>query len=115
MELRYRAEFKLSVFTNLGARLFTGHWAPYAWCELVYRFHKTKKIEISVEGSSIPSQRLYIDWKLPAPAPAAGIVPEYNMLDASPPQVDGFVLTKNWGCKPAPDRGNQLLWQGQAT
>lgn len=50
VELRYRAEFKLSWLPNLISRVLTGAWAPYAWCEIAYRFDKTGQVDVRVDG-----------------------------------------------------------------
>ncbi len=114
VELRYRAEFKLSWLPNLISRVLTGAWAPYAWCEIAYRFDKTGQVDVRVDGSAIPSQRLYVNWTTPASNPAGGILPEYDMLAANPAPVSGFLQTMGWGCQPAPG-ASQLTWRGQAS
>lgn len=100
--IRYRAEFKLSKLPNLLSRVLVGAWAPFAWCEIIYRVHVTGDVEITVEGSAIPSQRLYIDWAMPAADAPAGTRPEYDMRTANRAEVLGFIKTQGWGCKPAP-------------
>lgn len=112
-EFRYRAEFKLSSLPNLMGRVLTGAWAPYAWCEIAYRVHRRGEVEVRVDGSAIPSQRLYVDWSTPPTEPTAGVVPEYDMRDATPESVAGFLQTMGWGCKPAP-RASLLTWRGMA-
>ncbi len=114
VELRYRAEFKLSWLPNIFSRLVVNAWAPYAWCEIVYRFDQSGHINICVDGSPVPSQRLYIDWVMPAANPAGGINPEYDMLAANPASVAGFLQTLGWGCQPAAG-GRLLTWNGPAT
>jgi hypothetical protein len=111
--IRYRAEFKLSKLPNLISKVLVGAWAPYAWCEIVYRVYASGKVEVDVEGSAIPSQRLYIDWALPPADSMANIQPVYDMRTASRDEVLGFVETQGWGCKPAPGRP-RLTWRGQA-
>jgi hypothetical protein len=111
--IRYRAEFKLSRLPNLLSRVLVGAWAPYAWCEIVYRVHASGEVEVQVEGSSIPSQRLYIDWTMPPAEPAPGARPEYDMRTANRAEVLGFIKTLGWGCKPAPG-GLRLTWRGRA-
>ena len=54
VELHYRAEFKLSWLTNLFSYALVRAWAPYAWCEITYRFDKSGSISIAVEGSARP-------------------------------------------------------------
>jgi hypothetical protein len=110
-ELRYRAEFKLSWLTNVLSRIVTQAWAPYAWCEVFYRFYAHGKVEIRVDGSAITNQWLYTDWTVPAAGP--GITPQHDMLGASAAQVLGFLQTVGWGCRPAP-QASQLFWTGQA-
>ncbi|HET7464534.1 MAG TPA: hypothetical protein VFJ82_24960 [Longimicrobium sp.] len=110
-ELRYRADFKLGWLPNVMGRVLTGSWAPYAWCEIQYRIDRDGGVRVIVEGSAIPSQRLYIDWQ--TPSPASGVVPEHDMRGATKPRVDGFIRTAGWGCKPAP-RGSSLSWRGRA-
>ena len=113
VELHYRAEFKLSWLPNLSGRALVGAWAPYAWCEIVYRFDRSGQITVQVDGSAIPSRCLYIDWTLPRANPAAGIVPEYDMLTANQASVVGFLRTSGWGCKPAPlEAASKLTWSG---
>ncbi|HTU20935.1 MAG TPA: hypothetical protein VMG10_22980 [Gemmataceae bacterium] len=115
VELRYRAEFKLSRLPNLLSRMLTNTCAPYAWCEIVYRFDKSGQIAVRVDGSAVPNRWLYIDWAVPQANPAGGIVPEYDMLTATPANVVGFLQTTGWGCRPAPaDPASQLTWSGQA-
>jgi hypothetical protein len=114
VELRYRAEFKLSWLPNLLSRILTNTWAPYAWCEIVYRFDKSGQITVLVDGSAIPSRCLYIDWAIPQANPGVGIVPEYDMLTANQASVVGFLQTAGWGCQPAPTApASQLRWSGQ--
>jgi hypothetical protein len=113
VEVSYRAEFKLSWLPNVFARVLTGFWAPYAWCEIFYRFNKDKTVSIRVEGSAIPNTALYVDWKIPATQKE--IDPVYSMLGASQNDVLGFIQTAGWGCKPAPRRPGSLTWAGQAT
>ncbi|HEU4558738.1 MAG TPA: hypothetical protein VFS20_12850 [Longimicrobium sp.] len=112
-EFRYRAEFKLSPLPNVAGRALTGAWAPYAWCEIAYRLHRRGEVEVRVDGSAIPSQRLYIDWSTPRADPTTGVVPEHDMRDATPEDVAGFLRTTGWGCKPAP-RASLLTWRGMA-
>jgi hypothetical protein len=115
VELCYRAEFKLSRLPNLLSRVISKAWAPYAWCEIFYRFDKCENIRIRVEGSAIPSRCLYIDWQIPGANPP-GIVPEYDMLTATQASVTGFLQTVGWGCQPAPGFApSQLAWSGQGT
>ncbi len=115
VELRYRAEFKLSHLPNLLSRIITNAWAPFAWCEISYRFNKVGDIRIRVEGSAIPSRRLYIDWQDPAVNPP-GIAPEYDILTATQASVTGFLKTVGCGCQPAPlFAQSQLEWSGQGT
>ncbi len=114
VELHYKAEFKLSYLGNMGSRLLTHFWAPYAWCEIIYRFERTGHIDIRVEGSAIPNRWLYISWSVPSVQ--AGIVPEYDMLTAPFPNVQGFIRTSGWGCSPAPpDPNSDLRWSGQGS
>jgi hypothetical protein len=114
VELRYRAEFKLSALANLVSRVAAGAWSPYAWCEIVYRFDESGRVDIRVEGSAIPNQRLYIDWARPMADPVAGINPEHDILTANRAAVAGFIQTLGWGCKPAP-KASRLGWHGLAT
>lgn len=111
--IRYRAEFKLSKLPNLLSRALVGAWAPYAWCEIAYRIYASGEVEIEVQGSAIPSQRLYIDWAMPSADSAAGIQSEYDMRTANREEVLGFIKTQGWGCKPAPG-GLRLSWRGRA-
>lgn len=113
VELRYRAEFKLSWSPNLFSRLLVKAWAPYAWCEIAYRFDETGRVSIGVTGSAIPSQRLYIDWARPTTNAAGGIQPEYDMQTAPAGSVAGFLQTAGWGCQPA-SGGPRLTWRGLA-
>jgi hypothetical protein len=76
VELHYRAEFKLSWLPNIFSRLVVNAWAPYAWCEIVYRFDQSGQVSVQVDGSAIPSQRLYVDWLMPGANRAGGIDPE---------------------------------------
>ncbi len=116
VELRYRAEFKLSWLPNLFSRILTNAWAPYAWCEIVYRFDKSGQITIQVDGSAIPSRCLDIDWVVPQANPGVGIVPEYDMLTANQASVVGFLQTAGRGCQPAPSApASQLRWSGLST
>jgi hypothetical protein len=115
VELRYRAEFKLSGLPNLLSRVLTNAWAPYAWCEIVYRFDKSGQITVRVDGSAIPSRCLYIDWVIQRANSGLGIVPEYDMLTANRANVTGFLQTIGWGCQPAPIApASRLRWSGQA-
>lgn len=114
IELRYRAEFKVSRAPNAVARVLTGSWAPYAWCEVRYRFHSSGEVRVAVHGSGIPSQRLYIDWATPDPDSGRDIIPEYDMQTASAGTIAGFIKTLGWGCKPAP-QGSLLTWRGRAS
>ncbi len=114
VELRYRAEFKLSGLPNVISRAITGAWAPYAWCEIAYRFDRAGQVGVRVDGSAIPSQRLYVNWTTPAGNAAAGISAEHDMLTANPAAVTGFLQTAGWGCRPAPV-GSQLTWRGPAS
>lgn len=111
--IRYRAEFKVSRLPNLFSKVLMGAWAPYAWCEVMYRVHASGEIEIEVDGSAIPSQRLYVDWTTPAASSAAGAQPEYDMRTANQAEVLGFIKTRGWGCRPAPGR-LRLTWRGRA-
>jgi hypothetical protein len=113
VELRYRAEFKLSWLPNLLSRMLTNSWAPYAWCEICYRFDRKGTVSIRVDGTAIPSQWLYISWKVPPPNPPA-TVPTYDMLGAALANVNGFLQTIGWGCRPAP-AASQLTWSGPAS
>lgn len=111
--IRYRAEFKLSRLPNLLSRVLVGAWAPYAWCEILYRVHVSGEVEIQVQGSAVPSQRVYVDWSMPPDDAAMGIQPEYDMRAANAAEVLGFIKTVGWGCKPAPGR-LRLTWRGRA-
>jgi hypothetical protein len=114
VELHYRAEFKLSRLPNLLSRVLTNNWAPYAWCEIIYRFDKSGQIMVRVEGSAVPSRWLYINWAVSPANVGAGIVSEYDMLTATPANVVGFLQTTGWGCQPAPaDPASALRWSGQ--
>jgi hypothetical protein len=112
VEIRFRAEFKLSWLPNAFSRVLTGYWAPYAWCEIIYRFNRDKSIAVRVEGSAIPSLALYVDWKIPPQGP--GVVAQYSMLTAQAQEVIGFLSTAGWGCRPAPPRPGTLTWSGVA-
>lgn len=114
VELRYRAEFKLSWLTNLVGRVLTGQWAPFAWCEIQYRFEESGQVAVTVVGSAIPSARLYVGWTRPSSSPVSGTVPEYNMLTADQAAVAGFIQTQGKGCLPAPEKA-RLSWAGKAT
>ena len=94
---------------NLLSRVTTGSWAPYAWCEIVYSMDSDGNVDVTVDGSAIPSQRLYVDWAKPAANPVIGIVPEYDMLTASAADVAGFIKTAGWGCRPA-GGAQRLTW-----
>jgi hypothetical protein len=109
VEIRYYVEFKLSRMMNLLSRVTTGSWAPYAWCEIVYSMDSDGNVDVTVDGSAVPSQRLYVDWAKPAAKPVIGIVPEYDMLTASAADVAGFIKTAGWGCRPA-GGAQRLTW-----
>jgi hypothetical protein len=111
VELRYRAEFKLSWLANLLSKVLTGSWAPYAWCEISYRFHKDGKVSIRVDGTAVPSQWLYINWTVPKASKTT--VARYDMLTAVAADVQGFLQNVGWGCAPAP-QASQLSWSGKA-
>ena len=101
--LRYRAEFKLSRLANLVARIVTGSWAPYAWCEIDYTVTDSGTIEVTATGTVVPSQWLYVDWKR---------AKVHDMMTAPNAEIDAFIFTSE-GCKPAP-RTSSLRWSGPA-
>jgi hypothetical protein len=107
VELFYRAEFKLSFLPNLFSRALTGFWAPYAWCEIVYRIDKHKNVTVRADGTAVPSQRLYIDWGLPTNS-----IHEYDMRVGIAAHINAFLQTAGPGCMPAPGRGQGLSWVG---
>jgi hypothetical protein len=111
VELRYRAEFKLSRLANLLSRALTGFWAPYAWCEIVCRFERNGNLSIVVNGTAVPSQRLYVNWRIPPTTPT--VTPVYDMRNAAFVNVNGFIQNAGWGCTPAP-QASHLQWSGNA-
>lgn len=109
VEMRFRVEFKLAWLGNLVGRLLTGAWAPHAWCEVRYHVDRSGGIVVRVQGSAVPSQRLYVDWDWPGTTSC-----QYDMRRARRKRVNGFLKKVGWGCRPAP-RTSQLHWRGQAT
>jgi hypothetical protein len=73
---------RLGKVPNAVSRIVTGHWAPYAWMEIDYRLYTNGLAEVSVSGSSIPSQTFYV---------AGYAVGSHSMRDTRPHETRAFL------------------------
>ena len=62
--VRLFARFKISGWLNIMQAILTGHLAPSAILDLEYTVYRDGSVEIISSGSLLPSQNLYVDWRL---------------------------------------------------
>lgn len=54
--------FRIGWAGNAAGRLMIGHWAPDAWMLLEYKIAASGDFRITLTGSGIPSQRLFVGY-----------------------------------------------------
>ena len=80
--IRRLVTFRIAKVGNLGARLLTGHWAPFAWMSIAYTLRRDGSVRVDYRGSLIPSQSMYAGWRRRR---------RYSMLTLTPSQISGFI------------------------
>jgi len=83
--------FKLGPLVGAVARLASGYWPPYASMTIEYKFGLDGSVLVSWDGTLVPNQRYYVDWKTRA---------EHDMLSCSREEYLQFV--EAGGCADAP-------------
>jgi hypothetical protein len=80
--IRRHAKFRLAKLENLGSKLFTNHWAPYAWMSIAYTMWRNGNVRVEYCGSLIPSQSIYARWDRRR---------RHSMLTLSSSQISSFL------------------------
>jgi hypothetical protein len=85
--------FKLGKLANFGSGILTGHLAPSAWIQTRYSVWSSGLCELQFTGSSIPSQKIYVDIRE---------IFHHDMLSTENNSIMRFIRAGN--CTNAPNR-----------
>jgi len=89
--IRTFVRFKLSVLGQVAARLATRHWPPNATMMIDYKLRpQYKSAQVQFRGTSVPSVRSYLDWKL---------TDDHRLEDLDWESFQAFITSK--GCQDA--------------
>lgn len=89
--IRLFVRFKLSLKGQVLAKVVAGHWPPNATMTIDYRLQPVyRSAEIHFKGTSVPSVRSYVDWR---------VTDEHRVEDLSWESFHGFMTSV--GCQDA--------------